>query len=454
MNIIILAGGSGTRLWPLSKSNCPKQFVKFDFNSKTLFQQTFERSLGLTSVDNIYIVTNEKYKHLINRDISELGIENYNQENIILEPAAKNTLPAICAGVYSVRSNEKILIMPSDQLIIDSNKFTDVVRDSLILAEKNLVTFGVKPNKPHTGYGYIKPSLKIGNGYMVEEFKEKPNLEVAKEYVEKGYFWNAGIFLFDKELFDKELEKYEKDIRDAFITSENIKEAFSKIEVSISIDYGIMEKSNIVAVSELNTEWNDLGDYNAIYEISKLDEYNNATNDGALKIDSNNNLIMFDDGVDVSVIGLNNCVVVNKNNALLICNRNETQQIKIASEHFKEKQKNNEFSENRPWGYYKVLEEGINFKVKKISVFSHQKLSLQSHKFRSEHWTVVKGTAIVTIGRTQKTLKVGESVFIKVGEKHRLENCGQELLEIIEVQTGEYLGEDDIIRFSDDYGRE
>ncbi len=458
MKVIILAGGSGSRLWPLSRDRYPKQFIKLQGDSSSLFQDTFKRSLLLVNLDEIYVVTNEKYKFLVMGAVEELGYK-FNESNIIIEPESKNTLPAIYAGVNEIvkKENDNVIVFPSDHMILKSQDFVKIIKNSEELTKDSIITFGIKPDGPNTGYGYIAPGSEKLNGYEVKAFKEKPEYEVAVTYVEEGYYWNAGIFMFNTEFFINEVKLYAKNIYNAFKTSNNIKEAFSKIDEKISIDYAIMEKSKNVTVAPVDIGWNDLGSFDSFYDIFKKDENNNICDSNNILIDSKNNYVYSEKGKLVSIVGVDNLIVVDNRDALLICKKEQSQRVKEVVEILKSKDDSRieyPIEDYRPWGNYKVLEEEQNsYKIKRIKVSQGKKLSYQMHHHRSEHWIVVKGIAMVTIDDVEKLVPAGESIFIKPRQKHRLENPGKVPLEIIEVQMGEYLEEDDIIRFDDEYGR-
>lgn len=344
-------------------------------------------------------------------------------------------------------------------MILKPQEFARIIKDSEELTKDSIIAFGIKPDSPNTGYGYIAPENNKFNGYQVKEFKEKPEHEVAVTYVNAGYYWNAGIFMFNTEVFINEVKLHAENIYNAFKTSSNIKEAFTKVDEKISIDYGIMEKSrNVVVVVPVDIGWNDVGSFDAFYSVFDKDENNNIVNSDNIVIDLKNNYIYSEKGKLVSTVGVNDLIVVDNRDALLICKKDESQKVKEIVETLKSRNDNRaeyHVQDYRPWGNYKVLEEEKNsFKIKRIKVSQGKKITYQLHYHRSEHWIVVKGMAKVVIDDVEKLVPAGESIFIKPGQKHRLENLGKTALEIIEVQMGDYLEEDDIVRFDDEYGRE
>ena len=455
MKALILAGGSGTRLWPLSREYYPKQFIKFEEFNKSLFQMTFERCLKLTNIKDIYIVTNEKHKFLVLGQLEEISY-NINEENVLIEPIGKNTLPAIFYGVREIKKygDDVVGVFPSDHLIENGEKFVNTIKAAEKLAEEYLITFGIKPNKPHTGYGYIKPGEKLEIGYKVDEFKEKPDKKTAEEYIKKGYLWNSGMFLFRTDIFEEEVKKYCPEVYEAFKLND-INEIYKKVP-DISIDYGIMEKSNRVAVLPLEIKWSDLGSFDSIYEEFKKDMDGNIIHGENVIINSKNNLVKVHDGKLISLINVNDLIVVDTKDALLICKKEHSQKVKDVVKKLKERNDERILYHKtvyRPWGSYTVLEEGQFYKIKKIVVLPGKRLSYQLHHHRSEHWVVVKGMAKVVLEGREFFVRSGESIFVRSGEKHRLENPGKIPLEIIEIQIGEYLEEDDIVRFEDDWNR-
>lgn len=463
MKSIVLAGGSGTRMWPLSREQYPKQFLKFGKTS--LFQDTIERCLEISNINDIFVVTNEPQKFFVSGQIKEMGYD-IPKENILIEPKGRNTLPAICLGmrkIESISGKSIVGIFPSDH-VLDKGAMK-IISSAKALASEYLVTFGIVPRTAHTGYGYIKPSEELevngenginGVGYKVLGFREKPALEDAKRYVMEGCLWNSGMFLFDTDIFFAELSNHAPDIMEAFQSSDDLNKIYDSIS-SISVDYGIMEKSNRVAVVRLDEKWSDLGNFDALYDEFEKDNNRNVVHgcDNAI-VNSYDNLIYSKSKKLVSLIDVNNMIIVNTPDALLICPRNSSQKVKSVVRDLKDKKDERVYIHKtvyRPWGSYTILEDTEKHKIKNITVMPDNKLSLQLHYHRSEHWVVVKGMACVEIDGKKFFLRPGESTFIRSGIKHRIYNPGRVPLEMIEVQLGDIVEEADIVRFSDDYGR-
>lgn len=423
--------------------------------NKSLFQMCLKRCLKLTGLDEIYIVTNIDYKFLVLGQIEELGYK-INNIRILVEPLGKNTLPAIYYGVKEIQKNgnDITVVVPSDHLIEEEDEFNWVINNSKKLTNEYIVTYGIHPTKPHTGYGYIKPKMPLIIGYKVDEFKEKPDLKTAIAYLKNGYLWNSGIFMFRTDIFAQEVKRYNQEVYYAF-ESNDINEIYNRTS-NISVDYGIIEKSQRVAVVPLNVKWSDLGNFDAFYDEFAADSNGNISFSDDILIEASNNLLYTDKDKKAALIGVDNLIVVDEKDALLICKKEHSQKVKEVVNKLKETndlRADVHLTSYRPWGFYTILKENLFYKIKQITVLSGKKLSNQLHHHRSEYWVVVSGTAKVTVEDKEYIVRSGESTFIKSGFKHRLENPGKVLLEVIEVQLGEYLEEDDIVRLDDDFGR-
>ena len=449
MNTIILAGGSGTRLFPLSRKSYPKQFIDL-LDGESLFQKSIRRALLFSKPEEIYIVTNEAHKFLVENQLLELNADC----QIITEPCGKNTLPAIYYATQEISKkdpNAVILTLPSDQLITVDDAYYTAIQNAQKLSESHLVTFGIVPTTPHTGYGYIKPGNNLEGGYKVSSFVEKPDRETAEKYVAEGYLWNAGMFCFSAKIFLQECEIYSPDVCKAFIQP---KEDAYAVTPKISIDYGLMEKTSKAAVVPLSSSWNDLGNFDALYSVHDKDESGNAADAEYISPDGKSNLVI--SNRLVSTIGISNTAIIDTDDVLLVCPRSKAQHVGEIAELLL---KNNDerasvhTTVHRPWGTYTVLLKSDNYLIKRLFVSPHKRLSLQYHNHRSEHWVVVNGTAEVTNNGNTFQLKKGESTFVPALALHRLANPYDEQLEVIEVQHGDVLTEEDIIRCDDDFHR-
>ncbi|MEM3503861.1 MAG: mannose-1-phosphate guanylyltransferase/mannose-6-phosphate isomerase [Nitrososphaeria archaeon] len=460
MKVIILAGGMGTRLWPMSRENYSKQFLKL-VDDTPLIEASYRRALEIVTPENIVTITNRDY-YFYTKEICE-KFSPFLSKNIITEPLGKNTAPAIALSVQYLIDrlgadiDEITYVFPSDHIIEPVEKFVEYMEKAKNVARQGyLITFGVKPTKPETGYGYIKIGQSLGGFNLVEKFVEKPDLENAKIYYESGsYFWNAGIFAFKISSFLEELSKHEP------LISEKIRKGFDnalrdfKDMPSTSIDYAVMEKSKKVVVIPMDILWSDIGSWDSFYEIKEHDENGNVLIGDVEAVDVRNSLLYANDRL-VAVIGLENLIVVETDDAILITKLGNGQSVKYITEKLKKKNRKEVIEHQeivRPWGSYRTLETGERYKIKRVVVKPGESLSLQMHNHRTEHWIVIKGTAEVTIGDRSFFLHEGESTFVPKSTKHRLSNPGKVTLELIEVQNGEYVEEDDIIRFEDKYGR-
>ena len=454
MTNIILCGGKGTRLWPISRTLMPKQFVQM-FNNESLFQLTIKRNQKVC--DKSFIVSNSEQYFLALDQLEELKLKN---NKYLLEPIGRNTAPAIALACMACEYDELVLITPSDHLIKNEDEYKEVLSLAEDLANKNnLVTFGIKPDFAETGFGYIE-----ADGLDVKDFHEKPDLKTAESYLEKGnYYWNSGMFMFKAGVLLDELKKHSPSIFDnSKIAYDNAnKDEIIRIKhkdmINIeddSIDYAVMEKSNIVKVIPSDISWSDVGSFDALFEELPKDKNNNTKNDKHISINSKNNLVYGKDKF-IATIDVEDLIIVDTGDALLVSKKGSSQKVKELVNQIKKISDlhNVHLTAHRPWGTYRVLEDTQGYKIKTIVVKPGKRLSLQKHFHRNEHWIVVSGTATVTVDKKVFLLRPNESTYIKMGEIHRLENEGKIPVVLIEAQVGEYTGEDDIVRLDDDYKR-
>ncbi|RAP57500.1 mannose-1-phosphate guanylyltransferase/mannose-6-phosphate isomerase [Oleiagrimonas sp. MCCC 1A03011] len=462
---VLLSGGSGTRLWPLSREGYPKQFLALS-GEHSMLQATWLRVAPMMAQGAPLVVTNERHRFMVAEQLRQVGCE---PSAIVLEPAARNTAPAIAAAALQATregADPLLLVLPSDHVIADEAAFREAVQAAVPRAEDGaLITFGIVPSSPETGYGYIKAAP--GEGVRaVERFVEKPDAATAEQYLASGaYFWNSGMFLFRASRYLQELEKHRPEMlsacRDAFDKAARDcdflrldKDAFEACP-SDSIDYAVMEKTDAAEVLPIEAGWNDVGSWAALWEVATQDRDGNAYHGDVMAVDCRNSYAWSERRL-VAMIGLDDTVVVDTDDALLVARRDRVQEVKQIVERLKGDARSEAVLHRkvyRPWGSYDSVDMAERFQVKRITVKPGASLSLQMHHHRAEHWIVVSGTARVTRGEDVFILGENQSTFIPVGTKHRLENPGKVPLELIEVQSGSYLGEDDIVRFEDIYGR-
>lgn len=460
LNIVILCGGSGSRLWPLSRTLLPKQFLNLTNKDLTMFQNTCKRIENLC-YEQLYIICNQDHIFLIEQQLQDLNIVNY---KLIIEPYGKNTAPAIALSCQLINSESNILVLASDHIFNDT-KLVNCINTGLKLTDEGIVVFGITPTKPETGYGYIR----YQDNNLVT-FNEKPTFEIAKKYLEDGnYLWNSGNFLFKNKLMIEEFQKHATDIyTQVKLTLENSgtfinrqlklnPDFFKNVNPGdLSIDYAIMEKHTSGKVVIYDGLWSDIGSFQSLYEYKSLGTNINVNDGDIYNVETSNCYIK--SNKLVATLGIENLAIVDTEDALLVANKDKCQDIKKIVK-LLEKDNKNEIKFHtrvyRPWGWY-INIEGNDYsgsKVKKIVVLPGKRLSLQSHNYRHEHWVITKGTPIVQLGETFIKMKENEHIYIPIKEKHRMENKTNKIVEFIETQIGEYLGEDDIIRYQDDFGR-
>ncbi len=466
---VVLSGGSGTRLWPLSRSACPKQFLPLMGGEYSLLQNTILRCSGIDDVQSPLVVCNEEHRFLVGEQLQAIDV---GQSTILLEPCARDTAPAIALAALYLASDDPdalMLIMPADHNIVDISAFQRAVLDAKVEALKGaIITFGVVPSEPNTAYGYIKADADSTSKLSkVQAFREKPDAKTAKAYLsEGGYFWNAGIFMVTAQVYLAELEKHAPKILSAsekaigktrndldFLRVD--KNAFSA-SPAVSIDYAVMEHTDRAMVIPLNAQWDDLGCWSALGRLADKDEHGNALY-GDVEAHQTTNSTIYSQARMVATIGVSDLVIVETPDAVLVSAKESSQKVKELVTRLRAQgrgQADHNRKVYRPWGWYDSIEIGEGFQVKRIKLKPRARLSVQSHKYRAEHWVVLSGVARVLLGDDETLLNENQSTFIPIGAKHSLYNPSDtDFLEIIEVQTGSYLGEDDIVRFDDQYGR-
>ncbi len=461
---VILAGGVGSRFWPLSRELEPKQFLKLH-DDKSLLQHTVERLIPSIPIEQIYLISNQHYKFEIENQLACFSLP---KENIVLEPEGKNTAPAIglMATILSQKDPEStMIVLPVDHFIRDTKGFLDILKQAVKLAHSNyLVTLGITPRAPHTGYGYIKRRSKASklqsNAYLIEQFCEKPDKKKAELfYRDKNYFWNSGMFIWKSRVILKEINRLLPDL------SKKLKQLGASLTInpktwsqikSISVDYGILEKSKKTAVIVVkDIGWSDLGSWASLSEFLPHNKSGNIIHGDSIDLGSKN-IAVWGTKHLIATIGLKDLFIVDTPDALLVCDRNRTEDVKKIVEEIKRRGRQEHIAHNtvkRPWGNYTIINTALGFKVKEVQIHPHKRLSLQAHKRRSEHWIVVEGEAKIVNGDKVCYLAENESMYISKGTTHRLENPGDGPLKIIEVQCGHYLEEDDIERYEDDFER-
>lgn len=464
---VILSGGAGTRLWPLSRSQYPKQFLSLAARN-TMIQETLLRLESIEVAPPI-VICNESHRFIVADQLAQINVQNH---FIILEPLGRNTAPAIAAGAFKAQQIDKdavMVVLPSDHVVQNQAALAQAVELACRTAlDGSLVTFGIKPTAPETGYGYIKARVQAGDAvFPLDRFVEKPDRATAQQYLDSGeYFWNSGMFVFKAAAYLEELRQFEGEI------FSHVEEAYTKAAVDVdfirldreafaaspsrSIDYAVMEKTSRGKVIPLDAGWNDVGAWSALWEVNEKDEDANVIFGDVIARDTKDSYI-YSQGRLVAAVGLRNAVVVETKDAVLVADRSQVQGVKDIVDELRRQERHSSVEENqvgvRPWGSYEAIERGHRYKVKHITVKPGARLSVQMHHHRAEHWIVVSGTALVRNGEQELLLGENQSTFIPLGTVHALENPGKIPLELIEVQSGPYLEEDDIIRFEDRYGR-
>ena len=465
---VVMCGGAGTRLWPVSRESMPKQFVPL-IDERSTFQQVLGRIADVELFDRPIIITNSDFRFIVAEQLRECEIE----ADIVLEPMRRDSAMAVAVAAALARERDPeavVLILAADHVVRDVAAFNSACREAATAAAEGLiVTFGINPTFPATHYGYIRPGSRVNGGaaLAVEAFVEKPDAETAGGYVADSYLWNSGNFAFRADIMLDEIERFEPDIAAAAkLAVEGMArdldflrlpaEPFARAPKK-SIDYAVMERTERAAVVPVDLGWSDVGSWSAVWDVMNHDAEGNASTGSVVFYDSRNSLVRSDDAILTAIVGLEDIIVVATPDAVLVTSRDKAEQVKGLVEQLKAQnrpQADQHLRIYRPWGYYQGIDLGSRYQVKRIVVKPNAKLSLQKHFHRAEHWVVVRGTAEIAVGSEVRTIHENESAYIPIGSVHRLANPGKIPLELIEVQVGSYLGEDDIVRLGDEYGRD
>jgi mannose-1-phosphate guanylyltransferase/mannose-6-phosphate isomerase len=464
---VLMCGGAGTRLWPVSRESMPKQFVPL-VGDRSTFQQTLQRISDPSMFARPIVITSSDFRFVVAEQLREIGMT----ADIVLEPMRRDSGPAVAVAAVLAAQREPqaaVLVLASDHVVRNPEEFVAACRNAAAaIAEGRIVTFGIRPTSPATSYGYIRTGARLNGAaaLSVEAFVEKPDAATAARYVAENYLWNSGNFMFRADVMLDEITKFEPAMAEAAraavaaLTQDLdfqrlAPEPFARAPKK-SIDYAVMERTKLAAVVQADMGWSDVGSWDAVWDNLEHDAAGNAVSGPAVILDAHNSLVRADDGVLTAVIGIDNAIVITTGDAVLVASRDKAEQVKALVEQLKSQNRREAVEHRRvyrPWGYYQGVDAGARYQVKRIVVTPGSTLSLQKHFHRAEHWVVVKGTAEVTVGENVLTVHENESVYIPIGSLHRLANPGKIPLELIEVQVGSYLGEDDIVRVTDVYGR-
>ena len=465
---VVMCGGAGTRLWPVSRESMPKQFVPL-VDERSTFQQVLGRIADAELFERPIIITNSDFRFIVAEQLRECDIE----ADIVLEPMRRDSAMAVAVAATLARERNPeavVLILAADHVVRNVEAFKSACREAAIAAADGLiVTFGINPTFPATHYGYIRPGSKVNGGaaLAVEAFVEKPDAETAGDYVAENYLWNSGNFAFRADIMLEEIAHYEPEIAAAAkLAVEGMARDLDFLRLPAepfgqapkkSIDYAVMERTDRAAVVPVDLGWSDVGSWSAVWDVMSHDADGNASTGSVVFHDSRNSLVRSEDAILTAVVGLEDIIVVATPDAVLVTSRDKAEQVKGLVEQLKAQnrpQADQHLRIYRPWGYYQGIDLGSRYQVKRIVVKPNAKLSLQKHFHRAEHWVVVRGTAEIAVGSEVRTVHENELAYIPIGSVHRLANPGKIPLELIEVQVGSYLGEDDIVRLGDEYGRD